>query len=234
MKFRTVLIVVFVFLLGCFIACDNSAPVPQEETVELPYGKIAYRGSLERAPESAAKYDVYYNTTDGNLYIYDGSQWTLLAIKGDKGDTGATGAQGEKGETGAQGLDGKSIIWKGSYSSSEELTNPQELWAYYNTTKGSSYIYTNGSWTLLAKSGTSISWKGSYSTAPSSPSLFDAYYNTTDGCSYIFDGYTWTLLASKGAQGDTGAKGDKGDTGEQGVKGDKGDKGLDGQSIVWK
>ena len=204
MKFRTVLIVVFVFLLGCFIACDNSAPVPQEETVESPYGKIAYRGSLERAPESAAKYDVYYNTTDGNLYIYDGSQWTLLAIKGDKGDSGAKGLDG---------LDGKSIIWKGSHASSDELTEPQELWAYYDTVKGSSYIYTGGKWNILASKGTSITWKGTFASAPENPDFYDAYYNSTDGCSYIFDGSKWTLLASKGAKGETG---------------------VDGKSILWK
>ena len=234
MKFRTVLIVVFVFLLGCFIACDNSAPTPQEEIVESPYGKISYRGSSESAPSNPEKYDVYFNTTDGCTYIYDGTTWMLMALKGDKGDTGATGAQGakgdtgekgEKGEQGAKGLDGKSIIWKGSYSSSEELTNPQEYWAYYNTSKGSSYVYSNGSWTLLAQSGTSITWKGTLEKAPENSSLYDAYYNTTDGCSYIYDGTGWVLLASKGAKGDTGATGEKGD---------KGDTGANGQSIAWK
>ena len=231
MKFRTVLIVVFVFLLGCFIACDNSAPTPQEETVESSYGKISWRGSFESAPTNPEKYDVYFNSTDGCTYIYDGTQWVLMALKGDTGATGAqgakgdTGEKGDKGEQGAKGLDGKSIIWKGSYSSSEELANPQEYWAYYNTSKGSSYIYSNGSWTLLAQSGTSITWKGILEKAPENPSLYDAYYNTADGCSYIYDGTGWVLLASKGAKGDTGATGEKGD---------KGDTGANGQSIAWK
>lgn len=194
MKSRFVLLVVSVLLIFCFISCNNETPTP----VTIDRGTISWRGSSDEAPQNPEKYDVYFNTTDGCTYIYDGTQWTLMALKG---------------ETGEPGLNGKSIIWKGSYSSSDDLQNPKEYWAYYNTTNGSSYIYVSGGWTVLARSGTSITWKGSFTQAPADPSLYDAYYNTSDGCSYIYDGTGWSVLASKGARGDTG---------------------MDGKSIQWK
>jgi hypothetical protein len=49
--------------------------------------------------------------------------------------------------------DGKevvSIIWKGAFSSSDEIENPEYLWAYYNTEDGCSYIYDGEKWVLLA------------------------------------------------------------------------------------
>ena len=212
---------------------------------------ITWKGSLASAPNNPSLYWAYFNTGDGCSYIYDGTQWTLLAAKGDKGEqgiqgeTGATGAQGETGaqgpqgetgSTGAAGADGKSIIWKGSHASSSEIDNPQELWAYYNTTDGCSYIYNGTTWDLLASKGdqgeqglegpvgpagsgssggTSISWRGSQATAPDNPELYWAYFNTSDGCSYIYDGVKWSLLAAKGDKGDQGDQGIQGETGAQ-------------------
>ena len=108
-------------------------------------------------------YWAYFNTDDGCSYIFDGTDWTLLAAKGDKGDqgeTGATGAQGPQGETGAAGAtgatgaagtDGISIIWLGSFAIAPE--DPTMLNAYFNTTDGCSYIYDGTNWTLLAAKG---------------------------------------------------------------------------------
>ena len=222
---------------------------------------ISWRGGYATAPENPELYWAYFNTSDGCSYIYDGVKWSLLASKGDKGDQGEqgiqgeTGVQGETGATGASGADGKSIIWKGGHVSASEIDNPQELWAYYNTTDGCSYIYNGTSWDLLASkgaqgeqgiqgetgpqgpqgetgaTGTSITWKGNSSSAPSNPSLYWAYFNTEDGCSYIFDGTQWTLLAAKGdkgEQGETGATGAQGETGAQGPQGEPGVQGETG------
>ncbi|MGN0840956.1 MAG: carboxypeptidase regulatory-like domain-containing protein [Candidatus Ornithospirochaeta sp.] len=187
---------------------------------------ITWLGSYAGHPSSTTLYAAYYNTTDGNSYIYDGSSWTILASKGGQGDKGETGEQGETGATGPSGLDGKSIIWKGSLATAP--TAAEELWAYYNTGDGNSYIYNGTSWDILAKAGatgpqgdkgeagTSITWFGSFSCHPTLTTLYAAYYNTTDGNSYIYDGFSWTILASKGGQGDQGASG------------------LDGRSMVWK
>ncbi len=199
MKLKSILLFALIILSCCIVAC-NSEP----EKID----KITWIGDFADAPINPAKYDCYYNTIDGCSYIYDGTSWTLLAKQG---------SSGEKGDKGDSGFDGQSIEWKGSYVTAPKT--PANLWAYYNTSDGCSYIYQNGNWTLLAGRGASITWLGSFVTAPSSSILYAAYYNTTDGCSYIYDGTKWTLLAQKG---------NKGDTGEQGIQG------LQGTSIVWK
>lgn len=48
---------------------------------------------------------------------------------------------------------GTSLIWKGSLAEAPE--NPVELWAYYNTADGKSYIYSDETWQILASPGTS-------------------------------------------------------------------------------
>lgn len=169
---------------------------------------IRWIGSYESAPLYPSLYDCYFNTTDGCSYIYDGSIWTLIATKG------------EKGEQGIAGINGKPIIWLGSYNSEPIIAD--ELYAYYNTYNGCSYIYHDGSWNILASAGVSIEWLGSFDEAPSNPSLYNAYFNNLTGCSYIYDGKAWTLLASKG------------DVGETGAPGANGADGADGRSIVWK
>ncbi|MBQ0050910.1 MAG: carboxypeptidase regulatory-like domain-containing protein [Treponema sp.] len=97
-------------------------------------GSFANSNSIEN-PKAL---NAYYNTTDGCSYIYDGTQWTLLAKAGDKGD---------------EGNDGVSIVWRGSFENSDSIENPKAMNAYYNTTDGCSYIYDGTQWTLLAKAG---------------------------------------------------------------------------------
>jgi len=135
--------------------------------------------------------DVYFNTTEGQSYIYDGSSWTLLVQKGD------TGTDGEDGE------DGISINWRGDFASSEEISDPKHLDAYFNTADGCSYIYNGWMWTTLAQSGKSINWKGAFSSTDYiyNPQYLDVYFNTADGCSYIYIDDTWKLLAQKGTDG---------------------------------
>ena len=48
-------------------------------------------------------------------------------------------------------LNGLSIIWKGSLSSSP--SSPQLNWAYYNTTDKKSYVYNGNTWSILAQDG---------------------------------------------------------------------------------
>ena len=110
---------------------------------------------------------------------------------------------------GIDGIDGTSIKWRGSFYSNPNY--PRLLDAYYNTTDGCSYIYTEDGWKLLAQkgdtgeNGVSIKWLGSYtdSSKISNPKVLNAYYNTTDGCSYIYTGSSWQLLARKGSDGAT-------------------------------
>ncbi len=192
-------------------------------------------GSYELAPDDAQNLDAYYNETDGCSYIYIWGRWKLLAKAG---QNGLNGENGKDGVNGKDGENGKSINWRGSYLSSKDISNPQYLDAYYNTTDGCSYIFVFGEdgpyWTLLAKAGEngdkgedgengkSINWLGSYSSSDDlydnyyywnsiDPQYLDAYYDESDGCSYIFTGGNgWQLLAKAGADGLQGDNGENG------------------------
>ena len=194
---------------------------------------ITWKGELDAAPAEPGLYWAYFDKASGNSYIFDGTDWTLLAAKGAKGDQGdagadgADGADGEDGADGADGVDGMSIVWMGSYDSEEDdaLADPKELWVYFNKVEGQSYIFDGEEWTLLAakgakgdqgeagadgkdgSNGTSITWKGELDTAPEEPGLYWAYFNNGDGCSYIYNGTKWDKLAIKGATGATGSSG---------------------------
>ena len=61
-----------------------------------------------------------------------------------------SGCNGVQNPEVKDGKDGISIIWKGSYSSADEIENPEYLWAYYNTEDGCSYIFDGEKWVLLA------------------------------------------------------------------------------------
>lgn len=129
------------------------------------------------------------------------------------------GEKGEKGDKGDTGKDGISIVWLGTFSSHDDIQNPQSLNAYFNITDGCSYIFDGKEWTLLAKSGgnvekgengvegKSIVWKGELSQAPTNPEYYWAYYNTTTGCSYIYYNSTWNLLAMAGKDGNNSSSG---------------------------
>ncbi len=158
-------------------------------------------GEFETEPEDPELYWAYYNTTDGCSYIWNGSDWDLLAKSGEDGvdgEDGKDGTDGKDGEDGKDGVDGLSIVWKGALEAAPE--NPELYWAYYNTTDGCSYIWNGSDWDLLAKSGEdgvdglSIVWKGALEAAPENPELNWAYYNINTGCSYIWNGSDWDLL----------------------------------------
>jgi len=184
----------------------------ENETQTNPTFK--WLGEFATEPEDPDLYDAYYNTTDGCSYIWNGSDWDLLAKSGEDG------ADGKDGDA------GQSIVWKGELKSAPK--NPKLYWAYYNTTDGCSYIWNGSDWDLLAKSGEdgadgkdgvdgedgkdgtngtdgkdgvdgqSIVWKGELEAAPKNPKLYWAYYNTTYGCSYIWNGSDWDILAKDG------------------------------------
>lgn len=168
-----------------------------------------YSGEEEEYHAYIPQYlDAYFNKTNGCSYIYKNG-WQLLA------------------KSGADGADGKSINWRGYYSSEDEINNPKELDVYFNNTDGCSYIYAGGYWRKLAQrgekgtdgtNGKGINWLGSYQseellyednsygytddddnyyTITFTPQYLDAYYNEIDGCSYIYYG-CWTLLAKGG------------------------------------
>jgi hypothetical protein len=59
------------------------------------------------APIDAVVGDMYFNTTDDLLYVYNGAVW-VVSSQGPTGPTGATGADGATGPSGTQGVSGVS------------------------------------------------------------------------------------------------------------------------------
>ncbi|MDE5613258.1 MAG: hypothetical protein K2I74_01240 [Treponemataceae bacterium] len=53
------------------------------------------------------------------------------------------------------------IVWRGSFSNAP--LNPQNGWAYYDTTKKMSFVWDGTSWQVIAQDGKSIIWKGELS-----------------------------------------------------------------------
>ena len=121
------------------------------------------------------------------------------------------GKKGENGGPGEKGENGTSIIWKGEFAS--HPNNPENGWAYKNTTDKKSYVYQDGSWhqmTVDGQNGLSIVWKGDLATAPSNPQLNWCYRDTKDKKIYIYNGSAWELMVLDGNDGKQGAKGDNG------------------------
>lgn len=144
----------------------------------------------------------------------------LKGEKGDKGDTGDKGGDGLNGADGINGKDGTSIVWKGSYVS--HPSNPQNGWAYKNTTDGKSYVYQDGTWYQMTvdgvdgangKDGTDgldIVWKGDLSSPPANPVKNWVYRDTDNGRVYIYNGTAWALMVADGNDGASGADGTDG------------------------
>ena len=124
---------------------------------------------------------------------------------------------GFDGADGAEGVAGTSIIWKGYFSSAP--SNPQNGWAYKNTTDKKSYVYQDGQWYQMTidgidgkngKDGLSIVWKGDLQTPPSNPQTNWAYRDTNNGRVYIWNGTAWALMVVDGSDGADGAAGSDG------------------------
>ena len=140
--------------------------------------------------------------------------------KGDKGDTGEKGGDGTNGADGINGKDGTSIVWKGSYVS--HPSNPQNGWAYKNTTDGKSYVYQDGTWYQMTidgvdgangkdgADGLDIVWKGDLSMPPTNPVKNWVYRDTDNGRVYIYNGTAWALMVADGNDGTNGAAGSDG------------------------
>lgn len=142
---------------------------------------------------------------------------------GTNGKDGADGAPGKDGVNGADGIDGQdgtSIIWQGSFAS--HPANPQNGWAYKNTTDGKSYVYQDGTWYQMTidgvdgangkdgADGLDIVWKGDLSTPPTNPVKNWVYRDTDNGRVYIYNGTAWTLMVADGNDGTNGAAGSDG------------------------
>ena len=139
---------------------------------------------------------------------------------GTNGKDGADGKDGVNGADGIDGQDGTSIIWQGSFAS--HPANPQNGWAYKNTTDGKSYVYQDGTWYQMTidgvdgangkdgADGLDIVWKGDLSTPPANPVKNWVYRDTDNGRVYIYNGTAWVLMVADGNDGSDGTDGNDG------------------------
>jgi hypothetical protein len=155
--------------------------------------------------------------TTFDLYVNDVlvDSETLTAVS--NGVDGKTPIKGKDYFDGTNGTDGVSIVWKGEFDKAP--SNPQNGWAYYNTTAKASYTYSEGVWYQMSvdgvdgqngADGTPIIWKGEFSSAPSNPELNWVYKDTDDKKVYIYNGTGWELMVLDGSDGAAGAPGTDG------------------------
>jgi hypothetical protein len=154
--------------------------------------------------------------SNGNTYV------TYRVDVGDYYDTHTIvkitdGINGINGADGVDGTDGTSIVWKGEFES--HPINPENGWAYKNTTDGKSYVFQSGVWYQMTvdgingkngEDGLSIEWKGEFRDPPSNPQINWVYRDIDNGKVYIYNGTAWTLMVADGSDGTDGTDGSNG------------------------
>ncbi|MDX9804183.1 MAG: hypothetical protein RBS96_09330, partial [Dehalococcoidales bacterium] len=113
--------------------------------------------------------------------------------------------------------DGYLVKWQGTLTA--HPADPEEGWAYRNSTDGKSYIYHDSAWYQMTADGVdgangadgadglSIVWRGESSSPPASPAMNHAYRDTDDGIIYIYNGTAWEPMVYDGSDGTDGAAG---------------------------
>ena len=177
----------------------------------IAYSDNADGDPMHQQPTSNTKYiGIAVNKTTEEEGT-DPSEYTWSKFRGEDGKDGLNGADGVNGK------DGTSIVWQGEFASAP--TNPQNGWAYKNTTDKKSYVYQDGSWYQMTidgvdgkngENGLSIVWKGDLSEAPANPQTNWAYRDTDNGRVYIYNGNAWELMVVDGTDGTNGADGQNG------------------------
>ena len=195
---------------------DGSAKFAADKSGKLAGGAISWVWDADKNKFVCTMGDVILKWDN----LDDEVKENLKGEKGDKGDTGDKGGDGLNGADGINGKDGTSIVWKGSYVS--HPSNPQNGWAYKNTTDGKSYVYQDGTWYQMTvdgvdgangKDGTDgldIVWKGDLSSPPANPVKNWVYRDTDNGRVYIYNGTAWALMVADGNDGASGADGTDG------------------------
>lgn len=198
---------------------DGSAKFNADKSGKLAGGAISWAWDADKKKYVCTMGDVILKWDN----LSDEVKENLRGEKGDKGDKGDTGEKGGDGTNGADGINGKdgtSIVWKGSYVS--HPSNPQNGWAYKNTTDGKSYVYQDGTWYQMTidgvdgangkdgADGLDIVWKGDLSAPPANPVKNWVYRDIDNGRVYIYNGTAWALMVADGNDGATGAAGSDG------------------------
>lgn len=143
-------------------------PMGRQQLQAVPYAlyaadgvSIQWLGTLVIAPNTPAKNQAYYNSTDRKSYLWDGDSWEILTMDGQvgpKGDTGnpgpqgIQGIQGVQGPAGPQGPAGVGLTLKGNWSISETYVEGDYVFDESSTTAG-----VNSMWICQVEVGPSAS-----------------------------------------------------------------------------
>lgn len=177
----------------------------------IAYSDNANGNPMYQQPNDNTKYIGIAVNKETQIESINPADYTWSKFKGEDGRDGLNGADG------VDGKDGTSIVWKGEFTSVP--SNPQNGWAYKNTTDKKSYVYQDGSWYQMTidgvdgqngADGLSIVWKGDLASSPANPQTNWAYRDTDNGRVYIYNGSSWELMVVDGTDGVDGAKGDNG------------------------
>lgn len=201
---------------------DGSAKFNRDKSGYLAGGAISWRWDMDKKKYVCTMGDVILSWDNLSSEVKENLKGEP-GKDGTDGKDGADGAPGKDGVNGADGIDGQdgtSIVWQGSFVS--HPANPQNGWAYKNTTDGKSYVYQDGTWYQMTidgvdgdngKDGTDgldIVWKGDLSAPPANPVKNWVYRDIDNGRVYIYNGTAWALMVADGNDGATGAAGSDG------------------------
>lgn len=158
---------------------------------------IVWLGEKLYAPVNPIINWAYFSLIDFNSYIFDGTEWQMLAKSGEHG---------------------LSIIWVGELD--HFPPTPKLNWAFFNRQDGSSYLFDGQEWQILTKAGkdgtngTSLHWLGAFTIAPTKAEINNLYYNTLSNTTYIYTEKGWEVFAIGGADGFDGWDGTDGKDGK--------------------
>jgi len=168
-------------------------------------------------PSDNIEGDIYYNSTDDNIYRYDGTQWIDSA--GSSGTSGSSGSSGTSGSSGNSGTSGSSGSSGTSGSSGSSGTSGSSGSSGTSGSSGSSG--TSGSSGSSGTSGSSGS-SGTSGSSGSSGTSGSSGSSGTDGTS--------GSSGSSGTSGSSGSSGTSGSSGSSGTSGSSGSSGTSGSS----
>ncbi len=109
---------------------------------------LKFIGNYSSPPTTGVEINnIYFNTIDGNQYIYKSIGWQLYALRGAKGDKGEDGKNGENGKDGSPGTRGSlTVTYNGTYSSGSATSSIfQSITSLTDKVLGDCVIFTSTS-----------------------------------------------------------------------------------------
>lgn len=168
--------------------------------------------SGNQLPANGLVGELFFLTTDGLVYVYNGLAWVVVSSGGGGGGGGFTGSRGFTGSAGTATAP-SGVAPPGSGAIGE---------LFYNTSDGKVYVWDGTSWGLI--SGSSVGTE-----LPSSGNIGDFFFETDTGILFVYDGVSW-IAAGGGGGGGTGFTGSQGIQGPIGFTGSIGGTGFTGST----